>query len=304
MAQTVGVRLVKRADTPGTVTAVADRGWQSYDQVVDAYDNVWHRNFEPAARDLVALAGISNLPAGSAVLDVGTGTGVVAAEAARRAAPGVIVGLDPSVPMLVRGRAHTGFAPVAAVAPGLPFRDSTFDGVVANVVLSHFEDYDSSLTDMVRVLRPGRTLGLTAWGALDDEPVDDGQQRELNSIWKSTAARFVDIDVATDVIDAAIPWEGWFSDPAHFRGALEANGLRRVELHGRTYRHEVTQRVMLDGYETSFWGRHLRQALGDADWHRFRHEVAGAAHAALPDPITRVDQLLIAVATKRHETSS
>jgi SAM-dependent methyltransferase len=286
------------------VTAVADRGWQSYDQVVDAYDDVWHPNFEPVARDLVALAGIPELPAGSAVLDVGTGTGVVAAEAARRVARCVIVGVDLSVPMLVRGRAHTRFAAVAAVAPGLPFRNSTFDGVVANLVLSHFEDYDRSLTDMVRVLRPGGSLGLTAWGALGDEPVDDGCQRELNSIWRSTAARFVDIDVATDVVDAAIPWEGWFGDPAHLRGALEGNGLRRVALHGRTYRHEVMQRVMLAGYETSFWGRYLRQALGDADWQSFRHEVAEAAHAALPDPIARVDQLLIAVATKRHATSS
>jgi ubiquinone/menaquinone biosynthesis C-methylase UbiE len=286
------------------VTPVADRGWQSYDQVVDAYDSVWHPSFEPVARDLVALAGIPDLPAGSAVLDVGTGTGVVAVEAARRVARGVVVGVDPSVPMLVRGRAHARLAPVAAVAPGLPFRDSTFDAVVANLVLTHFEDYDSALTDMVRVLQPDGTLGLTAWGSLDDEPVDDGHQRELNAIWKSTAARFVDIDAATDVIDAAIPWEGWFGDAARLRGALEGKILRRVALQGCTYRHEVTQPVMLAGYETSFWGRYLRHALDDADWRRFRHDVAEAARAALPDPITRVDQLLIAVGTKRHETSS
>jgi SAM-dependent methyltransferase len=286
------------------VAGVADRRWQSYDPVVDAYDDVWHPNFEPVARDLVDLAGIPVLPSGAAVLDVGTGTGVVAVEAARRVARGVIVGVDPSVPMLVRSRAHARLAPVSAVAPGLPFRESTFDAVVANLVLSHFQDYDSSLTDIVRVLRPGAPLGLTAWGAMGDEPVDDGHQRELNAIWKGAAARFVDIDTATDVVDAAIPWEGWFGDPARLRGALEGNGLRRVQLQGRTYRHEVTQPVMLAGYETSFWGRYLRHALGDADWQRLRDDVAEAAHAALPDPITRVDQLLIAVGTKRHETSS
>ena len=286
------------------MTGVADGRWQSYDQVVDAYDNVWHPNFEPVARDLVALAGIPDLPPGAAVLDVGTGTGVVAAEAALRVAHGLIVGVDPSAPMLVRSRAHARLAPISAVAPGLPFRNSTFDAVLANLVLSHFEDYDSSLTDMVRVLRPGAALGLTAWGSTGDEPVDDGHQRELNTIWKGTAARFVDIDAATDVVDAAIPWEGWFGDPARLRGALEGNGLRRVELHGRTYRHEVTQPVMLAGYETSFWGRYLRHALGHADWQRFRDGVASAAQAVLPDPLTRVDQLLIAVGTKRHEASS
>jgi SAM-dependent methyltransferase len=229
---------------------------------------------------------------------------VVAVAAARRVAHGVIVGVDPSAPMLARGRAHGRLAPVTAVTPGLPFRGSTFDAVLANLVLSHFEDYDSSLIDMARVLRPGAALGLTAWGSMGDEPVDDGHQRELDAIWKAAAARFVDIDTATDAVDAAIPWEGWFGDAARLRGALEGNGLRRVELQGRTYRREVTQPVVLAGYETSFWGRYLRGALGDADWQRFRDDVAEAAHAALPDPITRVDQLLIAVGTKRHEASS
>lgn len=284
------------------MAAVADRGWQSYDAVADAYDRVWHANFEPVAADLVDLAGIGDLPAGSAVLDVGTGTGVVAAEAAQRVSHSVTVGVDPSVPMLIRGRGHARFAPVAAVAPGLPFPDGAFDAVVANVVLSHFEDYDASLADMVRVLRPGSPIGLTAWGSLDDEPVDDGHQRQLTTIWRSTAARFVDIDAATDVVDAAIPWEGWFGDPARLRGALEENGLRRVALHARTYRLEVTQREMLAGYETSFWGRYLRHALGDAGWPLFVHDVAETARITLPDPITRVDQLLIAVGTKRHET--
>jgi hypothetical protein len=38
------------------------------------------------------------------------------------------------------------------------------------------------------------------------------------------------------------------------------------------------------------------------DWARFRREVAAAAAEALPDPITRVDQLLIGVGTKPFAT--
>lgn len=287
---------------PGTVTAVADRGWERYNSVADEYRRVWHRNFEPAARDLTELVGITALPDDAVVLDVGTGTGVVAIEAARHVRRGVVVGVDPSVPMLSLARASAPVEPVAAECPGLPFPRDTFHPVLASFVLSHVEQYATALADMVRVLRPGGRLGVTTWGSLDDEPVDDGHQRELTGIWTAVAGRFVDADAADDEIGAAIPWEGWFGDPAHLRGALEASGLRDVALHARTYRAEVTQRDMLAGHETSFWGRYLHHALGDTGWQRFRHDVAETARAALPDPITRVDQLLIAVGTKPFDT--
>jgi len=110
------------------------------------------------------------------------------------------------------------------------------------------------------------------------------------------------MDAAGDVVDTAIPWEAWFGDPAHLRAALEGSGLRHVDLQARTYRRCVSQQATLDGYETSFWGRYLRHTLGDTDWARFRREVAAAAAEALPDPITRVDQLLIGVGAKPFAT--
>jgi len=276
------------------VTTVPDRGWQLYDSVADPYDRVWRPAFEPVARDLVDIV---DPPARAKVLDVGTGTGVAATEAARRVGGGgVVVAIDPSVPMLMLARPHPPMAFVAAQCPGLPFPGRVFDAVLANLVLSHFDRYDTALADMVRVLQPRGRLGVTAWGSLDDEPVDDAQQREFTEIWRSVAARFVDIDA--DEIDAAIPWEGWFGDPAHLRGALEGSGLRAVALHARTYARGVTQRDMLTGCETSVRGRYVRAALNDTDWERFSNEVGETARAALPDQIKRVDQVLIAVGTK------
>jgi ubiquinone/menaquinone biosynthesis C-methylase UbiE len=277
---------------------VTRRPWQSYDSVAREYDRAWHPSFEPVARDLLELVA---LEPHEAMLDVGTGTGVVAA-AAERAKGGVTVGVDPSLPMLQLARDHIAVPLAAARVPGLPFPGRTFDVVVANLVVSYVERYNDALADMVRVLRPGGRLGLTAWGTLDDEPVDDGQQRQLTAIWTSVAGRFVDIDAASEVIEAAIPWEAWFGDPAHLRAALEGSGLRSVDLRSRTYRRCVSQRDALVGSGTSFWGRYLRNTLGDLKWARFRRDVAAAAAAALPDPITRVDQLLIGVGTKRFET--
>ena len=275
------------------------RPWQSYDSVAREYDRAWHPSFEPVSRDLLELVA---LEPHEAMLDVGTGTGVVAAAAAERVASGVIVGVDPSLPMLQLARDHIAVPLAAARVPGLPFPARTFDVVVANLVVSHVERYDAALADMVRALRPGGRLAVTAWGTLDDEPVDDGQQRQLTGIWTAVAGRFVDTDAASEVIEAAIPWEAWFGDPAHLRAALEGSGLRSVDLRSRTYRRCVSQRDALAGSETSFWGRYLRNALDDPEWARFRREVADAATAALPDPITRVDQLLIGVGAKRFET--
>jgi ubiquinone/menaquinone biosynthesis C-methylase UbiE len=283
---------------------VTGRPWHSYDSVAGEYERAWHPSFEPVARDLLELVALEPQ---EALLDVGTGTGVVAAAAAEQAKNterGLIVGVDPSLPMLHRARRHTAAPLAAARAPGLPFPARTFDVVVANLVISHLERYETGLSDMIRVLRPGGRLGVTTWGSLDDEPVDDGQQRQLTGIWRSIAGRFVDMDAAADVVDAAIPWETWFGDAAHVRGALEGSGLLHVDLQGRTYQRCVSQRDALAGSETSFWGRYLRHTVGDADWARFRREIAVAAAEALPDPITRVDQLLIGVGTKRFATSS
>jgi ubiquinone/menaquinone biosynthesis C-methylase UbiE len=286
---------------------VTGRPWHSYDSVAGEYERAWHPSFEPLARDLLELVALEPR---QAMLDVGTGTGVVAAAAAERAERaehterGFIVGVDPSLPMLHRARERRTAPLAAARVPGLPFPARTFDVVVANLVISHLERYDAGLSDMVRVLRPGGRLGVTTWGSLDDEAVDDGQQRQLTGIWRSIAGRFVDMDAAGDVVDAAIPWEAWFGDPAHVRGALEGSGLRHVDLDARTYRRCVSQRDALAGSETSFWGRYLRHTLSDADWARFRRQVALAAAEALPDPITRVDQLLIGVGTKRFATPS
>ena len=272
--------------------------WQSYDSVADAYERSWHWAFEPVARDLVELVALAP---GDVVLDVGTGTGVAAAASAK-ARSGVLVGIDPSVPMLRRAHAHVSLAPVAAAAPGLPFPPRTFDVVVANLVVSHFSRYDDALADMVRVLRPGGRLGVTAWGSMGDEPVDDDEQRELTEIWSSSAAGFVDLDAAADTVDAAIPGEAWFADPARLRAALVGSRLRGVAVHSRTYRTTLSLAEALAGFETSVRGRYVRHTLDAAAWTRFRHEVAAAAAEALPDSVTRVDQLLLAVGTKPYET--
>jgi len=274
---------------------VSRHRWESYDSVADAYNRVCVPGYEPLARDLVDLVG---LEPDAAVLDVGTGTGVVACATARRLERGLLVGVDPSVTMLGLARASTPVTVVAGESPGLPFPARAFDVVLANLVISHVDQYELALADMARVLRPGGRLGVTAWGSLDEDPIDDRDQRELTRIWESVSGRFASLDTVGDRLGAACRHEGWFGDPAHLRAALTGSRLRGVELHGRTYHRDVSLGDALAGYETSFWGRFLHDALSETEWTRFRREVAEEAGRALPDPVVLVDQVLIAVGTK------
>ena len=140
--------------------------WQSYDSAAAAHDRVAVPSiFSPPARDLVVLMG---RPAGS-ILDVGTGTGTAARAAREFSAPGAaVIGVDPSLQMLRVARNRGLVSVVTGGVPGLPFATHTFDAVLANFVLAHVADYRAALVDMVRVLRSGGRLGVTAWAAMEN----------------------------------------------------------------------------------------------------------------------------------------
>ena len=85
---------------PGTLERVSD--WRSYDAVAETYERIHAPRLREPARDLILAA---DLPAGARVLDVGTGTGVAAAEAVSAVGDGgSVIGIDGSTGMLAVGR--------------------------------------------------------------------------------------------------------------------------------------------------------------------------------------------------------
>jgi demethylmenaquinone methyltransferase/2-methoxy-6-polyprenyl-1,4-benzoquinol methylase len=89
------------------------------------------------------------------VLDIATGTGLVAREALTLVgAGGSLVGLDPSAGMLGEARA-LGVPLVRAVGERLPFHDSAFDFASMGFALRHVADLEALFSEMRRVLRPG-----------------------------------------------------------------------------------------------------------------------------------------------------
>jgi ubiquinone/menaquinone biosynthesis C-methylase UbiE len=105
---------------------------------------------------------------GSSVLDVASGTGHVAIQAARTFCD--VTGID-YVEALVetaRKRAAAEGLTVAfevADAENLPFEDSSFDYVVSAIGVMFTADHDRAAAELVRVCKPGGTIGLASWTA-------------------------------------------------------------------------------------------------------------------------------------------
>lgn len=100
--------------------------------------------------------------AGTSVLDVGTGTGVVAAIAVTRGADVAAVDAEYDMIRLATHVASEARLCVGAL-PDLPFADDVFTAVVGNFVINHVGQPHNALAEMRRVTAPGGRVAVTIW---------------------------------------------------------------------------------------------------------------------------------------------
>jgi ubiquinone/menaquinone biosynthesis C-methylase UbiE len=136
---------------------------QFFEDVASEWDSMrlaWYDE-----RVIEELARRVQLKRSSTVLDVGTGTGFVAAGLAPRVARVVAVDHSPAMlEMANHNLRELGIANVAlrdADIGRLPLPADSVDAAVANMVLHHVEDPAAVLREMVRVTRPGGWVAVT-----------------------------------------------------------------------------------------------------------------------------------------------
>ena len=128
-------------------------------------------SYPTVVEDVVAplggiLVDVVDVQPGQRVLDVAAGTGTSALPAARRGAEVVATDLTPE--LLDVGRAAAAAEGLqltweTADAEALPYDDAAFDVVLSAIGVMFAPHHQQAADELVRVCRPGGTIGLLSW---------------------------------------------------------------------------------------------------------------------------------------------
>jgi trans-aconitate methyltransferase len=157
------------------------------------------------ARDLLGLLAPQ---AGEHILDIGCGTGQLAAEMARSGA--VVTGIDSSLTMVAQARANfPGLRFELADVRAIEFREE-FDGAFSNAALHWVRDADGAVARVARALKP-RGRFVVEFGGRGNA------QALVECVYRALAAMGVPDPEGLN------PW--YFPSVAEYAAVLERNGL-------------------------------------------------------------------------------
>lgn len=128
------------------------------------YDRLASYGSAPEAAHLVRFAGVQS---GDRVLDVGTGSGLVAITAVLEGAH--VSGVDPTPVLLAKAKDNAALAGChdiewqEGVAESLPFADGAFDVVLSQYAHMFSPQPEAAASEMLRVLKPGGRIAFAAW---------------------------------------------------------------------------------------------------------------------------------------------
>jgi demethylmenaquinone methyltransferase/2-methoxy-6-polyprenyl-1,4-benzoquinol methylase len=119
---------------------------------------------------------------GQRILDVASGTGMVAFALAAKTPGCDVVGLDQSEAMLGvarrrapdRGRGRVSF--MQGEAEHLPFPDNEFDALTFTYLLRYVDDPAATMRELARVVKPGGRIGMLEFGVPRSTP--------LKALWR------------------------------------------------------------------------------------------------------------------------
>jgi SAM-dependent methyltransferase len=124
----------------------------------------WSRRLAPL---FVRFAGVAD---GDTVLDVGSGTGALAAAVATMAPSSRVCGIDPAAPYVALARSQQNSASISfevGDAQQMRFEPATFDRTLSLLVVNFVPDARKALDEMKRVTKPKGTVAAAVWDYRD-----------------------------------------------------------------------------------------------------------------------------------------
>lgn len=147
-------------------------------QAYERFMGRWSRDLAPL---LVRFAGVRD---GDAVLDVGSGTGALAAAVTNAAPLSRIVGIDPAAAYVALAQSQQGSALIGfevGDAQGMRFQTAMFDRTLSLLVFNFIPDARAALGEMKRVTKSRGTVAAAVW--------DYGEGMEmLRAFWDEAVA--------------------------------------------------------------------------------------------------------------------
>lgn len=189
---------------------------------------LWARRQEELDAQLApigdALLEALGLRRGERVLDVGCGAGATTLAIADRVAPGEVLGLDVSAPLLARaaerarGLTHVQF--VRADAQTHRHEGARFDVVSSRFGVMFFDDPIAAFANLGDMLVPGGRLGFVCWRSVRENP--------LFTLPLEAATPWLAQPPPMPPPDAPGPFA--FADSDRVRALLEAAGWAQIEI--------------------------------------------------------------------------
>ena len=170
----------------------------SYDLGVERYEQLWGPVILPAALALIPWLGLDDH---NVVLDVGAGTGALAAAIRSSALTPSVLALDASNQMLRVARTQRGLPAIQADAMALPVAAELVHAVVLAYVLFHVADPLLALSEAARVLRPKGRVATVTWAS---EHTERAQQVWNEALTEAGVPplRVRRVDVGLDSVEA------------------------------------------------------------------------------------------------------
>jgi SAM-dependent methyltransferase len=116
-----------------------------YDRIGSSYAST--RVADPRIVDHLDM--LLALPAGSAVADIGAGTGMYTNALAARGYR--MIAVEPSAVMRNQAIAHPNVQWLESSAEGIPLADRSVDGVLSTLAVHHFRDLSEAVKEMIRI---------------------------------------------------------------------------------------------------------------------------------------------------------